>query len=242
MSLRALLEIRLLPAILVAAIVIILPLFFPSAYYYRIGAMSVSAGLKLNGYELARTARNSVATGDIGRGNRHYLAAVFSVGVLLSDRRAYFHFCAGGCRPQPAHGLCRSSQPRSCRLSRDRCVFRRHRSSPFRRAFVAVSVRRRNTLGRGRFRGGPADSQAQRTLSRRRDARIRIARRHRAHQRGGLDGWSGWHERPRADAFRLARAWIGCLVLDRRRDICRRISTRAQSDGKPDRPRAASHP
>ena len=193
MNLRALLEIRLLPAMLVAAIVIVLPLFFPSAYYYRIGALVFIFALAVVGLNLLMGFAGQVSLGHAGfLGIGAYSVAIGPV-----------HFGAPSWL----------------------CLF----------AGAILS-------GAVAFAGGPANSQAQRTLSRRRHARIRIARRHRAHQRGGLDRRPGRHERSRADTFRLARARIGCLVLDRRRDICRRISARAQSDGKPDRPGTASHP
>ena len=41
-----------MPAILVAVIVIILPLFFPSAYYYRIGALVLIYALAVVGLNL----------------------------------------------------------------------------------------------------------------------------------------------------------------------------------------------
>ena len=66
MSLRALLEIRLLPAILVAAIVIILPLFFPSAYYYRIGALVFIFALAVVGLNLLMGFAGQVSLGHAG--------------------------------------------------------------------------------------------------------------------------------------------------------------------------------
>lgn len=66
MSLRALLEIRLLPAILVAAIVIILPLFFPSAYYYRIGALVLIFALAVVGLNLLMGFAGQVSLGHAG--------------------------------------------------------------------------------------------------------------------------------------------------------------------------------
>jgi len=65
-SLRALLEIRLLPAILVAAIVIILPLFFPSAYYYRIGALVFIFALAVVGLNLLMGFAGQVSLGHAG--------------------------------------------------------------------------------------------------------------------------------------------------------------------------------
>jgi branched-chain amino acid transport system permease protein len=65
-SLRALLEIRLLPAILVAAIVIVLPLFFPSAYYYRIGALVFIFALAVVGLNLLMGFAGQVSLGHAG--------------------------------------------------------------------------------------------------------------------------------------------------------------------------------
>jgi branched-chain amino acid transport system permease protein len=65
-SLRALLEIRLLPAILVAAIVIVLPLFFPSAYYYRIGALVYIFALAVVGLNLLMGFAGQVSLGHAG--------------------------------------------------------------------------------------------------------------------------------------------------------------------------------
>jgi branched-chain amino acid transport system permease protein len=65
-SLRALIEIRLLPAILVAAIVIILPLFFPSAYYYRIGALVFIFALAVVGLNLLMGFAGQVSLGHAG--------------------------------------------------------------------------------------------------------------------------------------------------------------------------------
>ena len=66
MSLRALLETRLLPAILVAAIVIVLPLFFPSAYYYRIGALVFIFALAVVGLNLLMGFAGQVSLGHAG--------------------------------------------------------------------------------------------------------------------------------------------------------------------------------
>ena len=66
MSLHALLEIRLLPAILVAAIVIVLPLFFPSAYYYRIGALVFIFALAVVGLNLLMGFAGQVSLGHAG--------------------------------------------------------------------------------------------------------------------------------------------------------------------------------
>jgi branched-chain amino acid transport system permease protein len=64
--LRALLEIRLLPAILVTAIVVILPLFFPSAYYYRIGALVFIFALAVVGLNLLMGFAGQVSLGHAG--------------------------------------------------------------------------------------------------------------------------------------------------------------------------------
>ena len=66
MSLRALLENRLLTAILVAAIVIVLPLFFPSAYYYRIGALVFIFALAVVGLNLLMGFAGQVSLGHAG--------------------------------------------------------------------------------------------------------------------------------------------------------------------------------
>lgn len=63
---RALLETRLLPAILVAAIVIILPAFFPSAYYYRIGALVFIFALAVVGLNLLMGFAGQVSLGHAG--------------------------------------------------------------------------------------------------------------------------------------------------------------------------------
>src|ERR1700690_2536744 len=66
MSLPALTEIRLLPAILVTAIVVILPLFFPSAYYYRIGALVFIFALAVVGLNLLMGFAGQVSLGHAG--------------------------------------------------------------------------------------------------------------------------------------------------------------------------------
>lgn len=66
MSLRALLENRLLTAIAVAAIVIVLPLFFPSAYYYRIGALVFIFALAVVGLNLLMGFAGQVSLGHAG--------------------------------------------------------------------------------------------------------------------------------------------------------------------------------
>jgi branched-chain amino acid transport system permease protein len=64
--LRTLLETRLLPAILVAAIVIVLPMFFPSAYYYRIGALVFIFALAVVGLNLLMGFAGQVSLGHAG--------------------------------------------------------------------------------------------------------------------------------------------------------------------------------
>jgi branched-chain amino acid transport system permease protein len=66
MSLRALLENRLMPAIAVAAIVVILPYFFPSAYYYRIGALVFIFALAVVGLNLLMGFAGQVSLGHAG--------------------------------------------------------------------------------------------------------------------------------------------------------------------------------
>ena len=66
MNLRALIETRLLPAILVAAIVIILPMFFPSGYYYRIGALVFIFALAVVGLNLLMGFAGQVSLGHAG--------------------------------------------------------------------------------------------------------------------------------------------------------------------------------
>jgi branched-chain amino acid transport system permease protein len=65
-SLRALLEARLLTVILVAAIVIVLPLFFLSAYYYRIGALVFISALAVVGLNLLMGFSGQVSLGHAG--------------------------------------------------------------------------------------------------------------------------------------------------------------------------------
>src|SRR6202162_397667 len=55
-----------MPAILVAAIVIILPLFFPSAYYYRIGALVFIYALAVVGLKLLMGFAGQVSLGHAG--------------------------------------------------------------------------------------------------------------------------------------------------------------------------------
>ena len=66
MSLRALLETRLAPAIWVAAIVIVLPLLFPSAYYYRVGALVFIFALAVVGLNLLMGFAGQVSLGHAG--------------------------------------------------------------------------------------------------------------------------------------------------------------------------------
>ena len=66
MSLRAVLQTRLISAILVAAIVVVLPLFFPSAYYYRIGALVFIFGLAVVGLNLLMGFAGQVSLGHAG--------------------------------------------------------------------------------------------------------------------------------------------------------------------------------
>ena len=63
---RTLLEIRLLPALAVAAIVIILPYFFPSAYYFRIGALVYIFALAVVGLNLLMGFAGQVSLGHAG--------------------------------------------------------------------------------------------------------------------------------------------------------------------------------
>src|SRR5450755_5062384 len=66
MSVRALLATRLLLAIAVAAIVIVLPWFFPSAYYYRIGALVFIFALAVVGLNLLMGFAGQVSLGHAG--------------------------------------------------------------------------------------------------------------------------------------------------------------------------------
>ncbi|MGC2642921.1 MAG: branched-chain amino acid ABC transporter permease [Pseudolabrys sp.] len=63
---RTLLEIRLLPALAVAAIVIVLPYFFPSAYYFRIGALVYIFALAVVGLNLLMGFAGQVSLGHAG--------------------------------------------------------------------------------------------------------------------------------------------------------------------------------
>ena len=66
MSLRNLLEIRLLPPIAVAAVFVALPWFFPSAYYYRIGALVFIFALAVAGLNLLMGFAGQVSLGHAG--------------------------------------------------------------------------------------------------------------------------------------------------------------------------------
>src|SRR5262249_20140851 len=160
---------------------------------------------KSSGFELAQVAGDPVAAAHGGCRSLCHHAVVLSIGILLSRRRARFHFCAGGCRPQPSHGvrLTRPSGPRW--LSSHLCLFRCDLSCSSWCAFWVVPVRRGGTLSCSCILCGSADSPAQGTLSRRRDSRFRIACCDRTDQRGGFDWWSRWHDRPQTLAF-----WLEC--------------------------------
>jgi branched-chain amino acid transport system permease protein len=64
--LRALLDTRLMPAILVAALVIALPLVFPSAYYYRVAALVFIFALAVVGLNLLMGFAGQVSLGHAG--------------------------------------------------------------------------------------------------------------------------------------------------------------------------------
>jgi branched-chain amino acid transport system permease protein len=66
LSLRNLLEIRLLPPIAVAAVFVALPWFFPSAYYYRIGALVFIFALAVAGLNLLMGFAGQVSLGHAG--------------------------------------------------------------------------------------------------------------------------------------------------------------------------------
>ena len=66
MSLRNLLEIRLLPPMAVAAVFVALPWFFPSAYYYRIGALVFIFALAVAGLNLLMGFAGQVSLGHAG--------------------------------------------------------------------------------------------------------------------------------------------------------------------------------
>ena len=193
MSLRALLDARLLPVLLVAAIVIILPLFFPSAYYYRIGALVFIFALAVVGLNLLMGFAGQVSLGHAG------FLGIGAYSVAIGPA----HFGAPSWLCLFAGALL--SGMVAFAVGRPILKLKGH--------YLAVA-----TLGFGLL--------------------IAIVLNNEAGWTGGPDGMSV----PALQAFRLARARIRRLVLDRRRDIRRRVSARAQSDGKPDRPRAAGHP
>jgi branched-chain amino acid transport system permease protein len=64
--LRSLLEIRLLPPIAVAAVFVSVPWFFPSAYYYRIGALVFIFALAVAGLNLLMGFAGQVSLGHAG--------------------------------------------------------------------------------------------------------------------------------------------------------------------------------
>ena len=66
MSLRNLLEIRLLPPIAVAAVFVSIPWFFPSAYYYRVGALVFIFALAVTGLNLLMGFAGQVSLGHAG--------------------------------------------------------------------------------------------------------------------------------------------------------------------------------
>ncbi len=66
MTLRTLLGHRLLPALVVAAIVVALPWFFPSTYYYRIGALVFMFALAVVGLNLLMGFAGQVSLGHAG--------------------------------------------------------------------------------------------------------------------------------------------------------------------------------
>lgn len=66
MSLRALPATRLLPIVGVAVLVLVLPLFFPSAYYYRVGALVLIFALAVVGLNLLMGFAGQVSLGHAG--------------------------------------------------------------------------------------------------------------------------------------------------------------------------------
>jgi branched-chain amino acid transport system permease protein len=66
LSLRNLLEIRLLPPIAVAAVFVSIPWFFPSAYYYRVGALVFIFALAVAGLNLLMGFAGQVSLGHAG--------------------------------------------------------------------------------------------------------------------------------------------------------------------------------
>lgn len=63
---RALLDHRLMPAIVIVAAIVILPLFFPSAYYYRIGVLIFIFALAVVGLNLLMGFAGQVSLGHAG--------------------------------------------------------------------------------------------------------------------------------------------------------------------------------
>ena len=63
---RALLQARLMPAIAVAALIVVLPAFFPSAYYYRIGVLVFIFALAVVGLNLLMGFAGQVSLGHAG--------------------------------------------------------------------------------------------------------------------------------------------------------------------------------
>lgn len=66
MTLRTLLDHRLLPLVLLAIFAIVIPLFFPSAYYYRIGALVFIFALAVVGLNLLMGFAGQVSLGHAG--------------------------------------------------------------------------------------------------------------------------------------------------------------------------------
>jgi branched-chain amino acid transport system permease protein len=66
LSLRNLLEIRLLPPIAVAAVFVSIPWYFPSAYYYRVGALVFIFALAVAGLNLLMGFAGQVSLGHAG--------------------------------------------------------------------------------------------------------------------------------------------------------------------------------
>src|SRR3974377_802841 len=66
MSVRALLQSRWLPALAVAAIVVVLPLLFPSMYYYRVAALVFIFALAVVGLNLLMGFAGQVSLGHAG--------------------------------------------------------------------------------------------------------------------------------------------------------------------------------
>ena len=79
---RSLLETRLLPAIAVAAIVIVLPWFFPSMYYYRIGTLVFIYALAVVGLNLLMGFAGQVSLGHAG------FLGIGAYSVAIGDRKS----------------------------------------------------------------------------------------------------------------------------------------------------------